>query len=68
MNIIVWLNLCRKERIDKVLEEIYGVLQLHLHVYPVLVGEERSFYMYDMEHLLELEKPGVFLTDLYHYK
>ena len=56
-----------QKRIEKVLEEIYGVLQLHLYVYPVLVGEERSFYMYDMEHLLELEEPGVFLTDLYHY-
>ena len=54
-------------RIEKVLEEIYGVLQLHLYVYPVLVGEERSFYMHDMEHLVELEEPGAFLTDLYHY-
>ena len=54
-------------RIEKVLEEIYGVLQLHLYVYPALVGEERSFYMHDLEHLVELEEPGAFLTDLYHY-
>ena len=56
-----------QKRIEKVLEEIYGVLQLQLYVYPVLVGEERSFYMHDMEHLVELEEPEVFLKDLYHY-
>lgn len=56
-----------QKRIEKILEEIYGVLQLHLYVYPVLVGEERSFYMHDLEHLVELEEPGAFLADLYHY-
>lgn len=60
-------NQAEQKRIEKVLEEIYGVLQLHLYVYPVLVGGERSFYMHDMEHLVELEEPGAFLTDLYHY-
>ena len=60
-------NQAEQKRIEKVLGEIYGVLQLHLYVYPILVGEERSFYMHDIEHLVELEEPGAFLTDLYHY-
>ena len=60
-------DVAEQKRIKKVLAEIYEKLQLQLYVYPVFVGEEQSFYMHDMEHLLELEEPGAFLTDLYHY-
>mgnify|MGYP003292545529 CR=1 FL=1 len=56
-----------RKQIKKVLSDICEILELHLFIYPILVGEERSFYLYEGEHLLELEHPSNFLTDLYHY-
>ncbi len=56
-----------RKRIKKVVTDICETLELHLFIYPILVGEERSFYLYEREHFLELEHPSNFLTDLYHY-
>lgn len=60
-------DLAEQKKVKDVLTKVYEKLSLHLYVYPVFVGEERSFFVQDIGKIMELEEPGIFLTDLYHY-